>query len=66
MTCTAGGSPRSLLEHLVSVARERGLHAFTAETLAENTAMLRVFADAGLPVRRRMSDGVVELTFPLP
>jgi acyl-CoA synthetase (NDP forming)/RimJ/RimL family protein N-acetyltransferase len=55
-----------LLEYLVSIARERGLHAFTAETLAENTAMLRAFADAGLPVQRRMSDGVVELTFPLP
>jgi acyl-CoA synthetase (NDP forming)/GNAT superfamily N-acetyltransferase len=55
-----------LLEHLVSVALERGMRAFTAETLAENTAMLRVFADAGLPVQRRMSDGVVELTFPLP
>jgi acyl-CoA synthetase (NDP forming)/GNAT superfamily N-acetyltransferase len=55
-----------LLEHLVSIARECGLRAFTAETLAENTAMLGVFADAGLPVQRRMSDGVVELTFPLP
>ena len=55
-----------LLEYLVSIARERGLRAFTAETLAENTAMLRVFADAGLPVQRRMSDGVVELTCPLP
>lgn len=28
--------------------------------------MLRVFADVGLPVQRRISDGVVELTFPLP
>jgi acyl-CoA synthetase (NDP forming) len=28
--------------------------------------MLRVFADAGLPAQRRMSDGVVELTLPLP
>ncbi len=55
-----------LLEHLVSVARDRGVRAFTAETLAENGAMLRVFADAGLPVRRRMSAGVVQLTFPLP
>jgi acyl-CoA synthetase (NDP forming)/GNAT superfamily N-acetyltransferase len=55
-----------LLEHLVSVARERGVRAFTAETLAENRAMLRVFADAGLPVRRRPSGGVVELAFPLP
>ena len=38
-----------LLEHLVSVARERGLHTFMAETLTDNTAMLAVFADAGLP-----------------
>jgi acyl-CoA synthetase (NDP forming) len=28
--------------------------------------MLRVFADAGLPVRRRFEDGVVEVTVPVP
>jgi acyl-CoA synthetase (NDP forming)/GNAT superfamily N-acetyltransferase len=55
-----------LLEHLASLARQRGLRVFIAETLAENSAMLRVFADAGLPAQRRASDGVVELTFPLP
>jgi acyl-CoA synthetase (NDP forming)/GNAT superfamily N-acetyltransferase len=55
-----------LLEHLVSVAREQGVRVFVAEALAENRAMLGVFADAGLPVERRVSDGVVELTFPLP
>ena len=55
-----------LLEHLVSAGWERGLHAFTAEALAENQSMLAVFADAGLPVHRKMADGVVELTFPLP
>jgi acyl-CoA synthetase (NDP forming)/GNAT superfamily N-acetyltransferase len=55
-----------LLEHLASLARQRGLRAFIAETLAENSAMLRVFADAGLPAQRRASDGVVELTFVLP
>ena len=55
-----------LLEHLVSLARRRGLQAFTAETLADNAAMLRVFADAGLPASRQTRDGVVELTFPLP
>jgi len=55
-----------LLEHLASLARQRGLRAFIAETLAENQAMLRVFADAGLAAQRRASDGVVELTFPLP
>ena len=55
-----------LLDHLVSVARLRGLTAFTAETLADNIAMLRVFASAGLPVRRQLSDGVIESIFPLP
>ena len=55
-----------LLEHLVWLARQRGLRAFTAETLAENSAMLRVFADVGLPARRRIAGGAVELTFPLP
>ena len=55
-----------LLEHLVSLARMRHLRAFTAETLAENSAMLRVFADAGLGVRRHWADGVVELTIPIP
>jgi acyl-CoA synthetase (NDP forming)/RimJ/RimL family protein N-acetyltransferase len=55
-----------LLEHLVSTARLRGLRAFTAETLPDNAAMLRVFADVGLAAKRRISDGVVETTFPLP
>jgi len=55
-----------LLDHLVSTARLRGLRAFTAETLADNVAMLRVFANAGLEARRQLSDGVIETTFPLP
>jgi acyl-CoA synthetase (NDP forming)/GNAT superfamily N-acetyltransferase len=55
-----------LLEHLVSIARLRGLRAFTAETLATNSAMLQVFAYSGLAARRQMDSGVVEMTFPLP
>jgi acyl-CoA synthetase (NDP forming)/GNAT superfamily N-acetyltransferase len=55
-----------LLEHLVSLARSHGITTFTAETLTENKAMLGVFAEAGLPVRRRFVDGVYRLTFPLP
>ncbi|MGH3304042.1 MAG: GNAT family N-acetyltransferase [Streptosporangiaceae bacterium] len=55
-----------LLEHLVSLARQRHLTAFAAETLPENVAMLRVFADAGLVVKRKFADGVIELTMPLP
>src|SRR5215475_4182719 len=55
-----------LLEHLVSLARSRRIATFVAETLTENQAMLRVFADAGLPVERHYTEGVIELTFPLP
>ena len=55
-----------LLEHLVSIARQRKLHAFTAVTLTENAAMLAVFAAAGLPVQRQNADSEVLLTFPLP
>ncbi|HET9970135.1 MAG TPA: GNAT family N-acetyltransferase [Streptosporangiaceae bacterium] len=55
-----------LLEHLVSYARSHGITTFSAETLTENKAMLGVFADAGLPVRRRFAEGVYQLTFPLP
>ncbi len=55
-----------LLEHLVSFARSHQITVFTAQTLAENTPMLKVFADAGLPVQRHDEDGVMEMTFPLP
>jgi acyl-CoA synthetase (NDP forming)/GNAT superfamily N-acetyltransferase len=55
-----------LLEHLVSLARDRQIRSFTAQTLSENSAMLRVFADAGLAMTRRWADGVVELSFAIP
>jgi acyl-CoA synthetase (NDP forming)/GNAT superfamily N-acetyltransferase len=55
-----------LLEHLVSIARRNGFTIFTAETLPENAAMLKVFHDVGLPVHRHYEDGILELTFPLP
>jgi acyl-CoA synthetase (NDP forming)/RimJ/RimL family protein N-acetyltransferase len=55
-----------MLEHLVSLAREHGVRVFTASALPENNAMLRVFADAGLTVTRRLDDGVVELSMSIP
>ena len=55
-----------LFEHLVSVARSQGVTAFTAQALAQNTPMLHLFADAGLPVKRHYDDGVAEVTIPLP
>jgi len=55
-----------LLEHLVSLARQRGLTAFAGETLPENREMQRVFADAGLPVQRHYADGAIDVIIPLP
>ena len=55
-----------LFEHLVSAARSQGVTTFTAEALTQNTPMLHLFADAGLPVERRYDDGVAEVTIPLP
>lgn len=54
-----------LLEHLVSLARSRGVRVFRADTLAENASMLQVFATAGLAVERKLREGVVEVTMPL-
>ena len=55
-----------LLEHLVSLARARGVKALVADVLPDNYAVLRVLSDAGLAVRRRYADGVVELAMPVP
>jgi acyl-CoA synthetase (NDP forming)/GNAT superfamily N-acetyltransferase len=55
-----------LLEHLVSLARSRGVRTFVAETLTENALMLQVFANAGLQAHRTLEDGVYDLRFPLP
>ncbi|GAA3037970.1 GNAT family N-acetyltransferase [Actinokineospora globicatena] len=52
-----------LLEHLAAAARERGVHRFEAEVLAENAQMVRVFRDAGYQVSRAFDEGVLHLEF---
>jgi len=47
-----------LLEHLAAACRQRRIRRFTAEVLVENQAMLQVFADAGFPATRKVSEGV--------
>jgi len=54
-----------LLEHLAAAGRDGGLRSFTAEVLAENSAMLRVFADCGFDVHRETDRGVVTLSLDL-
>ena len=55
-----------LLEHLVSLARARGVQVLVADVLPDNYPVLRVLSDAGLAVRRKFADGVVELSMPVP
>ncbi|WP_298182162.1 bifunctional GNAT family N-acetyltransferase/acetate--CoA ligase family protein [Saccharomonospora sp.] len=50
-----------LLEHLAAAASECGLRRFVAEVLTENTAMTRVFRDAGYRVSRAFEEGLLHL-----
>jgi acetyl coenzyme A synthetase (ADP forming)-like protein len=50
-----------LLEQLAETAAEAGIATFVAEVLPDNAAMLRVFADAGFAVSRRLEGGTTEV-----
>lgn len=54
-----------LLEHLAAAARERGLRRFVADVLPTNRAMLGVFRTAGFAIERELTEGYVELSFPI-
>jgi GNAT superfamily N-acetyltransferase len=54
-----------LLRHLVAIARDNKIAAFSADVLGENKSMLAVFARSGLPMKRRREDGVVHVTLSL-
>jgi acetyl coenzyme A synthetase (ADP forming)-like protein len=52
-----------LLERLAERAAAAGIEEFVAEVLADNTAMLAVFRDAGFAVTRVAEGGEVEIRF---
>ncbi|WP_310718992.1 bifunctional acetate--CoA ligase family protein/GNAT family N-acetyltransferase [Streptomyces lydicus] len=54
-----------LVEHLVSAARIEGITAFTADALAGNHKVLRLFADLGLRIARRFEGPEVRCTIHL-
>jgi GNAT superfamily N-acetyltransferase len=54
-----------LLQHLAEIGREKGLQRLEAEVLAENGAMLAVFAHSGLPMQRHYEDGTVHVSLEL-
>ena len=59
------GIATRLLERLAVHASAAGVQRFVAEVLPQNTAMLRVFDDAGFATSRVLQDGVVEVLLSL-
>jgi acetyl coenzyme A synthetase (ADP forming)-like protein len=54
-----------LLEQLATRAAATGVTRFVAEVMAENRAMLSVFAETGFEVGRELDRGEVEVSFPI-
>jgi acetyl coenzyme A synthetase (ADP forming)-like protein len=50
-----------LLEQLAAAAAAEGISTFVAEVMPDNQPMLRVFADAGFAVSRRLEGGTTEV-----
>jgi GNAT superfamily N-acetyltransferase/nitroreductase len=61
----AHGVGTLLLEHLISLARDRGVRRFVAEVLAENARMRQVFTDCGLPLSIDHDGPELHLSIPL-
>jgi acyl-CoA hydrolase/GNAT superfamily N-acetyltransferase len=53
-----------LMKELADAARGRGIAGFTADVLAENHGMLRVFHRCGYAVESKLEEGVYELKIP--
>jgi GNAT superfamily N-acetyltransferase len=51
-----------LFQMLARLARQRGVRGMTADVLATNQAMLKVFEKCGFPIRSRFEDGAYALT----
>jgi acyl-CoA hydrolase/GNAT superfamily N-acetyltransferase len=50
-----------LMRRMAEIGRARGLAGFTADVLADNTAMLRVFERSGLEFKGKLDGGVYHL-----
>ena len=59
------GIARILLQHLASIAREKGLSCFVAEVLPENRGMLTVFSRSGLPMKTEHGGDTIHVTLSL-
>jgi acyl-CoA hydrolase/GNAT superfamily N-acetyltransferase len=53
-----------LLQYLIRIAREKKIKGFTADVLARNTHMMKVFMRSGYPIKTKLESGVYELEIP--
>ncbi|HWR68465.1 MAG TPA: GNAT family N-acetyltransferase [Desulfomonilia bacterium] len=53
-----------LLKYLIRIAKEKNIVGFTADVLARNTPMMKVFTRAGYPLKAHLEYGVYELEIP--
>jgi len=53
-----------LVSFLTSYAKKVGISAFRASVLADNHVMIRVFRNAGYPMRREPDEGLYTVEFP--
>ncbi|UCF34584.1 MAG: GNAT family N-acetyltransferase [Phycisphaerales bacterium] len=62
------GLGTALFQILIEAARAGGIRGFTAEVLADNVPMLRVFHESGLLIESHLEDGVysLEMSFKRP
>jgi acetate---CoA ligase (ADP-forming) len=58
------GIATRLVRYLTAYADEQGISAFRASVLADNHVMIRVFRNAGYPMRREESEGLYQVEFP--
>lgn len=56
------GIASRILQHLIKIAKEKGVSKFEADVLAENKAMLTVFTGSGLPMKQLLEQGTVHVT----
>jgi acetyl coenzyme A synthetase (ADP forming)-like protein len=59
------GIGTKLVEWLVHIAREKGVHIFEADVLGENRAMMAVFRDYGFHVTSSLQAGTYHVVFPI-
>lgn len=59
------GIASRIFRHLIQIGRQKSVSRFTADVLSGNQAMLKVFANSGLPMKQQRDGTVVHITLSL-